>query len=298
MNTYFKVLIPLIAIFSFNVFTIQTQTAEFIQSSKAQVAKNFTINADCPAPFNLEVTDITSNSVILTWESELQEVTFSVTYTNEIGESTTISPATSPPLILDGLDAGMTYHVEVQVICPDGSTASSSTIFTTSDVLAVEADLDIIPFPGVGGTNSRNLFINDKYKDNTNTWRTDLTQYLGVACIAKIWSPNPTVGQQTVNNTQRIQLINGSVEINCADGMARYTSNTGNPYDYFEYEIADASTRYTTDRAIVLICPSKDRGGCSVQYVKKMAKRSGTNVPKRPVSPVRPFRGKAKRFPR
>ena len=94
----------------------------------------FTTTIPCPAPTTLAATDITTNSVVLSWNETGLATAWKVAYKTVDAEEYTEVDATTNPYTLTGLSAGTVYTVKVKADCgtEDGTSGWSNTVtFTT-----------------------------------------------------------------------------------------------------------------------------------------------------------------------
>ena len=94
----------------------------------------FTTTIPCPAPTTLAATDITTNSVVLSWNETGLATAWKVAYKTVDAEEYTEVDVTTNPYTLTGLSAGTAYTVKVKADCgtEDGTSGWSNTVtFTT-----------------------------------------------------------------------------------------------------------------------------------------------------------------------
>lgn len=85
---------------------------------------------DCEAPTNVSVNVASASTAIVTFNAAPEATEFIVTYQAQGGNAQTVT-TTDTYVILDGLTAEANYQVQVQAVCPDGTSAAATAQFTT-----------------------------------------------------------------------------------------------------------------------------------------------------------------------
>ena len=149
----------------------------------------------CPKPANLTVSDITSSTAVVTWESEATSFYFEFKKSTE--ETWTPLQATNLFFTLAELDPNTTYNVRVKAICsvdPWDESAYATTQFTT-------ACGTITSFPWMEGFEGYNADIVPGCWDNSTSTSSTLNTY-----------PHYIWGVYGYNNNKMLRMYNYFVQ--------------------------------------------------------------------------------------
>jgi hypothetical protein len=103
------------------------------------IAFNLEVVDPCPAPENVQVSNLSSNQVTLSWNTVAQGVSYVVQYRLLTQANWTTVTSNTNTLVITGLQANSRYVAQVQTLCPGGTLSTFSvtiTFTTTSGVLS------------------------------------------------------------------------------------------------------------------------------------------------------------------
>ncbi|MCS7086129.1 MAG: fibronectin type III domain-containing protein, partial [Bacteroidia bacterium] len=97
------------------------------------IAYNLEVVDPCPAPENVQISNLSANQVTLSWNSVAQGVSYVVQYRLLTQATWTTVSSSTNTIVLTGLQANSRYVAQVQTVCAGNSSPFSSTVtFTTS----------------------------------------------------------------------------------------------------------------------------------------------------------------------
>ena len=180
-------------------------TFEFVPSSGVVYYK----------PKNLQISDITTNSAVATWEAGADETSWGVEYKKTADETwTDAGTVTEKTITLDALENGVQYDVRVKAIYADGESGWVTTSFAT---LACEAsDMGEVEY-----------VLTDTYGDGWNNNHLQIFLHGTNVMVADLFIPGGVNGTPNDNYAEGVVNLCYGVEYDLVWVAGSYAYETG-----------------------------------------------------------------------